>query len=98
MASVARALARHVATITAPKSMPVVARTAGWARSGSLMRPSGRSPRAEDPVARVAEAGEDVAVRVELAVERGAVDGYVGVGREHLRHPLRRGDDGEEPD
>ena len=38
---------------------------------------------AEQPVARVAQAGQDVALLVELAVERGGEDRHVGMGLEH---------------
>ena len=40
---------------------------------------SARLLRAEEPVAGVAEAGQDVPVLVQLAVERGGEDGDVGV-------------------
>src|SRR5436190_13117985 len=55
-------------------------------------------PRAEQPVARVAQAGQDEAVPVELPVDRGGVDGDVRVvGGESLEAD-RRGDDREQAD
>src|SRR5260221_10176588 len=53
---------------------------------------------AKDPVSGVAQARQDVAVLVELAVEGGGVDRDVGVRRQHLLHAGRRRDDAEEAD
>src|SRR4051794_13286666 len=55
-------------------------------------------PRAEQPVAGIAKAGQDVAVLVELAVERGGEDMHLGMRLEHQPHPLGGGHDREEPD
>src|SRR5437899_6719012 len=54
--------------------------------------------RAEQASAGIAGTGQDVAVVIELAVERGGEDGDVGVGLEHATHALGRGDEAEEPD
>ena len=54
--------------------------------------PSVRLARPELAVARVAEAGLDVALLVEPAVQRRAVDVDVRVGRRDRRHALRRRD------
>src|SRR6266550_542180 len=53
---------------------------------------------AEQPIAPVCQPRQDVAVVVELAVERGGEDGDVGVGLEHAPHALGRGDEAEEAD
>ena len=52
-----------------------------WRARGRLAARVGarRSARAEEAVACVAEPGQDVAVRVEFAIERRAVDGDIGV-------------------
>src|SRR5918996_276442 len=50
------------------------------------------SLRAEDAIARVAEARADVAALVELAVDRRAPDRHVRVRLAHRREPLRGGD------
>ena len=61
-------------------------------RSHSLLLvPNSRSPASPRP-------GQDVPLLVELAVERGGVDGDVGVALQHPLHSLRRGDEAEEPD
>src|SRR6267143_5421826 len=52
----------------------------------------------EQAIARVPEPRQDVAVVVELAVERGGEDGDVGVGFEHATHALGRRDEAEEAD
>src|SRR5687768_1025175 len=57
-----------------------------------------RSAGPEEAVARVAEAGKDVALVVQLAVERGGEDGDVGVHLEHAGDALGRGHDAEEAD
>src|SRR5256885_6421654 len=62
-------------------------------------QPGGRGlPGAEQAIARVPQPGQDVAVLVELAVERGGEDGDIGVGLEHAPHALGRGDEAEEAD
>src|SRR6185295_13229174 len=53
---------------------------------------------AEQAVAGVAQARQDVALRVELAVERGREDVDVRVRLEQPPHALGRGDDREEAD
>ena len=50
---------------------------------------------AEYFVARVAQAGDDVAVFVEVAVEGGGVYGYVGMGFVHQFHAFGGGDEDE---
>src|SRR5258708_1668698 len=52
----------------------------------------------EDPVPRVPQPGQNVTLRVELAIERGGVHRHVGVGIEHRLDPLRRRDEAEKPD
>ena len=82
-----RGLARTLPSIVIPDK-----RT--WVRANlprSLSRP-------EQSVAGVAEAGKDVAVRVELAVERGGEDWYIWVRGAEPRHAFRRGDETEELD
>src|SRR5437899_13104462 len=54
--------------------------------------------RAEQASAGIAGTGQDVAVVVELAVERGGEDGDVGVGLEHAAHALGRRDETQEAD
>src|SRR6266545_5003436 len=54
------------------------------------------SARAEQAVARVPQAGEDVALVVELAVQGGGVDGDVGVGVEHGAHARGGRDEAQE--
>src|SRR2546428_6149053 len=54
--------------------------------------------RAEQAIAGIPEPRQDVAVVVELAVERGGEDGDVGVGLEHATHALGRRDEAEEAD
>src|SRR5205814_10625847 len=53
---------------------------------------------AEDAVTRVAEAGHDEALVVQLAVERGRVDHDVREGRVDAPHALGRGDERGEAD
>src|SRR5688500_3506291 len=53
---------------------------------------------AEDAVARVAQAGADVAVAVELAVERGGDDRDLGMGLAQGRDTLRRGHEADHVD
>src|SRR5688500_19359377 len=50
----------------------------------------------ENPVAGVAEAGQDVALLVQLAVDSGRVDRDVGVGLVQRVNRLRRRDEGDE--
>src|SRR5688572_393908 len=50
----------------------------------------------ENPVAGVAEAGQDVALLVQLAVDSGRVDRDVGVGLVQRVNPLRRRDEADE--
>src|ERR1043166_6209395 len=57
--------------------------------------PSSSCP--EDPVPRVAQSGQNVTVRVELAVESGGVDRHLGMGIQHRLDPLRRRDEAEKP-
>src|SRR2546422_3690382 len=52
----------------------------------------------EQPVPGVAQPGEDVALGIELPIERGGVDGDVGVGGEHRPPPFRGGDETEKAD
>src|ERR1043166_1991217 len=52
----------------------------------------------EDPVPRIAQSGQNVTVRVELAVESGGVDRHLGMGIQHRLDPLRRRDEAEKPD
>src|SRR6185312_7883566 len=54
--------------------------------------------RAEDPVAGVAQAGQDVAVRVELAIDRGRVDRHVRMRFVERRDALGTGDEAHHPD
>src|SRR2546427_4635329 len=54
--------------------------------------------RAEQAIAGIPEPRQDVAVVVELAVERGGEDGDVGVGLEHAAHALRRRHETQEAD
>src|SRR5437899_3764880 len=54
--------------------------------------------RAEQASAGIAGTGQDVAVVVELAVQRGGEDGDVGVGLEHATHAFGRRDQAEEAD
>ena len=56
------------------------------------------SERSEQPIARVAEPGQDVALRVQLAVERGAVHDDVGVRAGEALDALGRRDEAHEPD
>src|SRR5205823_7128266 len=53
---------------------------------------------AEQPVPRIAQPGQDVALRVQLAVERRGEHRDVAVGLEHAAHALGSGDQAEEPD
>src|SRR5207247_10992744 len=55
-------------------------------------------PGPEQPVPRVPQPGEDIAVVVQLAVERRGEDGHVGVRPEHAPHPLGGRDQAEEAD
>ena len=55
----------------------------------SLLRP-------EDPIARVAESRQDVAMRIELAIERRGDDGHVGMCRVEASYALGGGDEAEE--
>src|SRR3546814_1154500 len=54
--------------------------------------------RPEDAVAGVAQAGHDVALVVQLLVDRGGEDGDVGVGAAQLGDALRGGDQADEAD
>ena len=54
--------------------------------------------RAEDAVARIAQAGDDVAVFVEAVIDGGDVDGDVGMRCIDGAHAFRRGDETEEHD
>jgi hypothetical protein len=80
---------RRSSGCSTPRGSSATARASGSAEAGGGrgarargVAPRARfvSARAEEPVARVAEPRQDVALRVELAVERGRVDGHVGVG------------------
>ena len=70
-----------------------------WSRA-SCRGPTLSVPAAgpELAVAGVAEPGQDVALLVEAAVERRAVDGHVRVGRADRRDALRRGDEVDQLD
>ena len=67
------------------------ASSSGWV-GVELTRAASGAARPELAVAGVAEARHDVALLVELAVERRAVDLDVRMGRGHRRDALRRGD------
>src|ERR1051325_9653618 len=54
-------------------------------------------PRPEQPVARVPQPRQDVAVLVQLAVERRGEDRHVGVVLEHAARALRRRHQAEKP-
>ena len=53
-------------------------------------------PRAVHPVARITEAGDDVAVVVEVAVDGRRPDRHVGVARLEVPDPFRRGQQADE--
>src|SRR5207253_10307543 len=55
-------------------------------------------PGPEQPVPRIPQPRQDVAVLVQLAVERGGEDRHVGVVLEHVAHALGRRDETVEPD
>src|SRR5262245_17007008 len=52
----------------------------------------------ELPVAGVAEAGDDVGLVVQVRVEGGEVDGYIGVGGLQAFDAFRGGDEADEPE
>src|SRR5690242_20820313 len=54
--------------------------------------------RAEDPVAGVTQARQDIAVRVELAIDRGRVDRDVGMRFVERRDALGARDETDHPD
>ena len=59
---------------------------------------SSRLLRAVHPVAGVAQAGHDIAVLVEMAVDRGGPDRHVGMARLSRANALRRGEQADEAD
>src|SRR5438552_18346750 len=62
---------------------------APWSEKRATARSDGLRP--EEPVAEVAETGEDVLPRVHLAVHRGGVDQRLGGDRREARPALGRG-------
>src|SRR3954464_955376 len=76
------ASSRCIEPVTCPAAPQKVRRMPVMGRSGTEGEGS-EGARAEQPVARVAEAGQDVAQLVELPVERGGEDAYVRVGVQH---------------
>src|SRR5512141_3248533 len=90
------ASSRCIEPVTCPAAPQNVRRIGDVIWSAVAVRRS--SARAEEAVARVAQAGQDVARRAELAIERGGEDRDVGVRVEHALHPFRRRDQAEEAD
>src|SRR3989441_5481235 len=66
--------------------------------TSNVKRAAAALPGAEQAIARVPQPRQDVAVVIELAVERGGEDGDVGVGLEQVTHAVGRGDEAEEAD
>jgi hypothetical protein len=54
------------------------------------------SPGSEEPVAGIAEPGQDVALGVELAIERGAIDDDIGMSDGQATYPFGSRDKAEE--
>src|SRR4051812_26880310 len=66
----------------------------------SKVSAQGRSavPGAEQPIAGVTEAGQNIAQPIELTVERSGEDRHVGMSLQHALDALGRGHDGKEAD
>src|SRR3954471_17864870 len=89
--------ARATAPANPPAKMAATSRRSIRIGLAGYLRPSAERSalaggRAEDAVARVAEAGPDVAVGVELAVQRGCPDRDVGMTAVGRLDALRRAD------
>lgn len=61
----------------------------------SLPYDSRRLAGPKEPIARVPKAWQDVPVRIELAVERCAIDGYIGMRFRESSYSLRRSDEAQ---
>src|SRR3954467_9788198 len=94
--------ARATAPAKPPAKMAATSRRSIRIGRAGYLRPSAERSalaggRAEDAVARVAEAGPDVAVDVELAVQRGLPERDIGMAAVDRLAPLGRADRAEEP-
>src|SRR5262249_27229544 len=92
-------------TAAQPKTSSAMTTPAAMSRRRSVRKVimgeyTGRSaaPRAEQPVAGVAQAREDVTACIELTIERRGVDRHIRMGLEHGAHPLWGGHKAQEPD
>src|SRR5690349_4200266 len=88
------ASSRCIEPVTCPAAPQKVRRIPLTSRS-AIEGECSEVPGAEQPVAGVAQTGQNVTVLVELAVERGGKQGHLGVTGEHAPHAFRSGDDRE---